>query len=215
MPVTVFLACLEDSGQGPEIALALHQHRIGGEVALDLVHRAIEHRAALVDEHDTMAHGLDLEHQVGGHDDGLAPLGLLGEHLDSHAGIDRVQVGERLIDYDQVGLVYEGGDQLGLLLHAAAQVLDLLLAIAPEIQAFEPLLQPVGSFRLGQPLERGEIFQRRRQLLIAIEAALLGHVADPAFLVLGHGTTEKPDLAAVRGGRCRASCGSWSSCPRR
>ena len=127
----------------------------------------------------------------------LPRRGLLGEHLDGHAGVDRVQVGERLVDHDQVGLVHEGGDQLRLLLHAAAQVLDLLLAVAPEVQPLEPRLQSAGSLRLGQPFERGEIFQRRRQLLIAIEAALLGHVADPAFLVLGHGAAEEPDLAAV------------------
>ena len=52
------------------------------------------------------------------------------EHVDGHPGVDRVEVGERLVDHDQVGLVDQGGDQLGLLLHAAAQVLDLLLPVS-------------------------------------------------------------------------------------
>ena len=73
------------------------------------------------------------------------------QDLERQPRVDRVEVGERLVDHDQVGLVHQRGDELRLLLHAAAEVLDLLLPVLVQI---EPL-EPVGQLDVAPPIRTG------------------------------------------------------------
>ena len=123
---------------------------------------------------------------------------LLLDHILHQPCVDRVQPRERLVDHDQVWLVDQGRNDLGLLLHAFAQVLDALVPVLGQIETLQPIGQAAARGRLVQPFERRQIDQGGFELQITIQAALLRHIADAVLLAFIHGTAEDRDLAHVR-----------------
>ncbi len=113
----------------------------------------------------------------------LAGLALFLQDLLDQAGADRVQAGERLVDDDQIRLVQEGGDDLRLLLHALAQLLNLLVAMLGQLEPFQPAAQTAASHPLVHPLEGGQVDEGGVQPGVFVQPSLFGHVADAPFLV--------------------------------
>ena len=109
----------------------------------------------------------------------------------------RVEAGERLVEDQHLGVVEDGGDELRLLLHALAELVELAVAPRREAHALQPRRQAARRFRPRHALEGGEEQQLLLQRHARVEPALLGHV---------------PDAVAGLPGR-RARRGS-RSCPR-
>ena len=71
--------------------------------------------------------------RVGDEDDGLAALAPDPQHFQVHLlARQRIQRAERLVHQDQLGIVDEGARDRGALLHAAGQLLRILVLIAGE-----------------------------------------------------------------------------------
>ena len=107
------------------------------ELAANVVESAVEHDPAVVDQHDAVAQLLDQVHLVGAQDDGHALLALFAQQVLDHLCVDGVEAAERLIHDQQFGMMKQGGDDLGLLLHALAQLLDLLVFMSFQIESLE------------------------------------------------------------------------------
>ena len=128
----------------------------------------------------------------------LPACALLLQDFERHPRVDRIEVGERLIHHDQVGVVQQRRDELRLLLHPAAEVLGLLLPVLVEVEPLQPVGQLDAGRRFGHPLQRRQVDQRGLELEVAVEAALLRHVADAVLGGLVQLLAEQPHLAAVR-----------------
>ena len=94
-------------------------------------------------------------------------------------------------------LVYQRRDELRFLLHTFAQLTYLLLALGGEVEPLEPYPEPRVRGVLREPLERCQVQQRRLELLLLVEAALLGEVADPVLLLGVHRPAEHTDVSRV------------------
>ena len=57
---------------------------------------------------------------MGGHDDRLAAAFQFSDHVFEQLGVDRVQTGERFVQYHQIRFVDDCHDELDDLSHAAA-----------------------------------------------------------------------------------------------
>lgn len=128
-----------------------NQRRIPREALTDLADRPVEQRPSLVDQQDPVAHLLHLVHLVRGHDHAHPPVCQLAEQVFDHPGVDRVQAGERLVDDHQVGLVQQGGDGLGFLLHALAQLFDLFLPVLRQVKALQVRRRQAAGFLVNLP----------------------------------------------------------------
>ncbi len=185
MPAAVLLAGLEHLGQPGEVSFALQDHRVRREVTADLINAAVEDALAVIDEHDPVAERLHLIHLVSRHDHGTSGGHLLLDDLLDQPGVDGVESREGLVDDYEVGLVQQSGDDLGLLLHALAELLHLLAPVLIEVHAFEPGDQPALRFTVAEALERGEEDQHLLERDVLVEAAVLGQITDAVLGDLG------------------------------
>jgi len=151
----------------------------------------------VIDEHDAVAEGFHLVHLVRGHDDGPACGALLLDDVLDQARVDRVEPGEGLVHDDEVGLVHESRDNLRLLLHALAEVLHLLVAVVVQVEPLQPVGQPAPRLPLVQALEGRKIDQRRLQLEVHVQAALLRQVADAVLLRLIEPAAKDLDITGI------------------
>ena len=113
-------------------------------------------------------------------------------------GIQRVEPGEGLVEDEDVGIVQERARDLHLLLHPFRELVDAAPGGLRQADPIEPLLGAGPGRPAGEPLEHAEVDQDLPHLLLAVEAALLGQVADPVAV----GALERPavqkDFSCVR-----------------
>ncbi len=178
--------------------VALQDDGVLGILGLDLVQLPVQHHPPVVDQQDPVAHLLDLVHVVRAEDDRLAPPLFFQQDLLQHLGVDRVQPLERLVQDQQRRIVDQGGQELGLLRHALAQLLHL----APGVLGQPCLLQqgggPLAGLLAWHPLQCPQVGQALQQPKALVQAALLRQVADARLAGLGHRLAHQPDGAAVR-----------------
>ena len=68
----------------------------------------------------------------------VTPCGvLLAQQVHDHLRIDRVEAAEGFVHDQQFRLVQQGGDHLGLLLHAFAEFLHFLVLVGSQVEAFQ------------------------------------------------------------------------------
>ena len=127
---------------------------------------------------------------------GLQPENLLADQL----GVDRVEAGEGLVENHQRGLVDHGGDELELLGHALGKLLHLLVPPVLGAETLEPGLQLAKGVVAFHALELGKVHRLVADLHLAVEAALLGQVADAGDILVGDGAPLEKDRAGGRDG---------------
>ena len=164
-----------------------------------LVDGAFGHHAAAGDDADAVAQPLHQIQLVGGEDDGHAGAGAVGEHRAHHVHGDGVEAGERLVKDEDVGVVDEAGGELDALLVAQGEVVELVVHTLAQAEFLEQLgAALLGGFAVDA-VQLGQKDQLLQDLLFAVQAALLGHVADAAAGVVVKRAAVQEHLAGVCG----------------
>ena len=114
----------------------------------------------------------------------------------------RVEAGERFVEDERLRLVEQRGDDLDPLLVAEAELLDPVAGAVGEAEPLEARGADDAPARPSSPDELAEVDQLVEDLLLGVEAALLGHVAEAAPVGGGdraplpeHLTTGEPEQA--------------------
>ena len=96
----------------------------------------------MVDDRDVLADVLDELELMAGEEDGGAAGRLAAEHLGERVHGDRVEPGERLVEHEQLRLVQQRRRELGALLVAVRELLDLRVGAVGETEPLEPAATP-------------------------------------------------------------------------
>src|SRR5262249_23311089 len=113
--------------------------------------------------------------------------------------VDGVEARRRLIEEHELRLVQERPDQLDLLLVSLGELLDLRVALLPELEPLEPTLGPREDFRREGLLDFGQEQEMLEDVHLLVEAAFLRQVADAiAGGVAAIGRSEDLDCAGIR-----------------
>ncbi len=162
-----------------------------------LVDRAGGHHLPLIDDPHPVAQPLDELELVAREDDGEACVRLLAEDGAHHVDGDRIEPGERLVENEDVRAEDEGRRKLDALLVAEAERLQLVVAPLAEAEALQPAPGGCHGVRVRHAVEFTQVAQLLGQAHLGVEAACLGHVADPPATVERDGRPVDPDLARV------------------
>jgi hypothetical protein len=133
---------------------------------------------AVRDDHQVVAEPLDQFELVAREEHRHPGRGPVAQHVDHHLDGERVEARERLVEHQHLGLVHQGGGDLGALLVAEGELLELL---AGAFAQAEPLEEPgraafgVGAAQAVQPAEVDDLVVHGHR---RVEAAFLGHVAE-------------------------------------
>ncbi len=101
-----------------------------------------------------------------------------------------VKAGVRLIQQQHLRIVQQGQGQVELLLSAAAQVLDAVVVVLPEVEGVQQILlsphdgavvHAVGDAKQPERLGHRELLVEDRRLRTVAEAAVQGHTAGVAL----------------------------------
>src|SRR3954468_14571446 len=142
-------------------------------------HRPRRHDASAAHDRDGVAQALDeLELVAGEHDRHAGPRAL-AQDLAQHVDADRVQAGERLVDHEQLGVVYERRAELRALLVAERERLGAPPGDLAEAEALEPAPRRRPRRRVVEAVQAREVHELVGDAHLRIQAALLGHVAEP------------------------------------
>src|SRR6201747_2230202 len=182
-----------------EVAVRHQAEGVAPHLALDRLQLAVEHRAAVGDQADVVAHPFGQLHPVSGEHDALALRPVVEQQVAEELLVERVEPGERLVEDQQVGRVQHGADELHLLLHALGQLFDLRLRPPGELHPVEPALDV--RHQLG-PLEAADLAEEDEHVHhrhLPVEAALLGQIADPPQVFGRPRVAEHLDLSGVGG----------------
>ena len=133
------------------------RHVAVGCAAADVVDRALQHDAAVVDHDHVAAEVLDEVELVAAEEQRGAALHPLDQDLLEDVDGEWVEPGERLVEHEQVGVVDEGQGQLDPLLVAGRQVLDVGVAPVGEVDPLQPAVGgPLGLVPV-QPGQSGVV----------------------------------------------------------
>ena len=93
--------------------------------------------------------------------------------------VDRVEAGERLVEYHEFWPMDHRGDERELLGHTLGELFDLLVPPAFYSEADEPLLEGLLGLRGAHSLELRQIHSLLTHLHLTIKASFLRHIANP------------------------------------
>src|SRR3954468_20914776 len=142
-------------------------------------HRPGRHDPPAAHDRDGVAQALDeLELVAGEHDRHAGPRAL-AQHLAQHVDADRVEAGERLVEHEQLGVVRERRAELRALLVAERERLRAPLGDLGEAEALEPAPRRRPRRRVVEAVQAREVHELVGDAHLRIQAALLGHVAEP------------------------------------
>ena len=114
-----------------------------------------------------------------GEDDRSSARGFSAQHFGHDVGGDRVKPGERLIEDQQVGTVHQRCRQLNPLLVAVRELLDPRAHAIGQPETLEPRACGGPPLFVWRAVQHGEVLELIADPHLRIQAALLGHVADP------------------------------------
>jgi hypothetical protein len=166
--------------------------------AFQVGHGALRDDAPVVDDRDRFTEVLDQVKLVAGEQDGDTSHGSFGQNLAHLIDTPRVQAGEGLIKDQQRGVMHERGGELHPLLVAVRQRVEPGGFTVAQAEAAQPVAGG-GARRLG-----GHVVQPAQVLDLVgdgharVQAAFLGHVAEPAAGILGQRSAVPAHLAAVQ-----------------
>jgi len=155
---------------------------------------------AAVDDHDVLAHVLHQVELVAREDDADAGRRALAKDRRHRLDAERVEAAERLVENEQLRIVDQGRPELDALLVAVRQGLELGAGAVGEPEPVEPARRR--GLRLGrrQAMLLGEVAQLVGDLHPRVQAALLGHVAEPETMDPVDRPALPSDRAAIRSG---------------
>ena len=134
------------------------------------------------------------------HDADARP-GALVDDLGHRRDPDRVEARERLVEHEQLGVVGQRDGELDPLLVAVRELLELRLRPVAEAHPLEPARRGRVRIATTQAVLLGEVGELLADPHPRVEAALLGHVAEPQARVAVDEPAVPAHLAAVRAGK--------------
>src|SRR5947207_1496562 len=146
---------------------------------LDVRERAVHQLPSARDDAQLLAQLLGLLHDVGREQDRLPATAQVEHGVLHHLSIDGIEPREGLVENQEIRVVEHGRNELHLLLHPLGQLVDPSQSPLGEAESREPFLSPltrppsIGAFHLAEKDENVE------HPHLAVQAALLGEVADP------------------------------------
>ena len=144
--------------------------------------------AAVVDDRDVLADVLDELELMAREEHRRAAGRLAAEHLGERAHGERIEPGEGLVEHEQLGLVQQRRRELGALLVAVRELLDLRAGAIGETEPLEPRGRRRACRAAAETVQGAEVGELLAERHPRVEAALLRHVAEPQPL----GQTDRP-----------------------
>ncbi|OPZ77538.1 MAG: hypothetical protein BWY79_01127 [Actinobacteria bacterium ADurb.Bin444] len=115
---------------------------------------------------------------MGRHDHGTTRIPLLLDYVFHQTGIYGIEAGERFIDHQNIRSMQHRSNDLGLLLHTLAQLLDLLAFVLQQIHSLQPSGELGAGLVRAHALECCQVHKRGIQPLVAVKAPLFGQISD-------------------------------------
>ena len=119
---------------------------------------------------------------MAGEENGRAARRLAAEDIGEHLDCDRVETGERFVEYEQLRLVQQRCRELGALLVAVGELFDRRVGALGEPEPLEPPRCRDARRGVAQPVQRPEVRELLRDRHPRVEAALLRHVPETQSL---------------------------------
>ena len=132
----------------------------------------------MIDDDDVLAQFLDEVELMTGEQHGRARGRDLGEQFGHVLDRDRVESGERFVEYEQLRVVDERGDQLHPLLVPVRQGVEAILGPVGETETRQPRVDTPTDARGGRAAELAEVDELIPHAHPRVQAALLRHVAE-------------------------------------
>ena len=185
-------------GSGRELPGVAQPHRPSAEAVLDLCDGAVRLRAAVFEHDDAVAEPFDLFHLVGHHQHRRAGLLLVLDDPHQQPPVDRVEPLGRLVQDEQVGGVHDRDPELDLLLLPAGELVDPGAGLVREVDPLQVVHRPRLGLTGSQALEAAEVDHHVQDLLLLVQAPLLGQVPQRVALLRGVGAPVDLQRAAGR-----------------
>ena len=154
------------------------QDRAGTELPLDLRDPARRQDPPAVDDRHAGADLLELGEDVAADQDRLAERPQFAEQLAQLDARPRVEPRGRLVEEEDRRIVDEGVGEAEPLLHAAAEGLDVGVALFGEVDQVEQVADHLAPPPRRQPVAAGEEVEVLPDLHVVVDAEGVGHVAD-------------------------------------
>ncbi len=141
--------------------------------------------ATVVQQRDRLAQVFD-EVELMAREQQVATLArVLRDDVGQEAHGERVEAGEGLVQHEQVGRVHHRRRQLHALRHAPRQRRDLVALALGEVELLEQGARASAALVAVEPVEARDPHEEVEHAHVAVEAALLRHVAPHATVVVG------------------------------
>ena len=108
-----------------------------------------------------------------------AGVGVLAQDAAEDVDADGVEAGERLVEHQQLRVVHERGGELHALLVAERELLHPLAGALLQPEALDPAVGRGLGVRARDAVQPGEVDELVADAHLRVQAALLGHVAEP------------------------------------
>src|SRR5689334_12909597 len=174
-----------------------HRDGVTAEAALDLAQTAVENFLRTIEQTDVVTDLFRNFHLVRREDDRLSRALQIEHDLFQDFGVDGIESGKRLVEYQQIGVVQHRREELNLLLHAFRQLHRALVLPLRQLHAREPLVDLAVDVFAAYVLQLREEAQLIGDFHASIKAAFFGQVADPVLELGVDRAAEEFDRAGV------------------
>ena len=134
---------------------------------------------------------------MAGEDDGDARVRPFPEHVGHHVHGNGIEPGEGLVEHQHLRPEDQGRGELDPLLVAEAEGLELAVAPLGQAEALQPAQRSLPCLSTRHPVQLAEVRQLLRHAHLGVQAALLGHVADPPAGLEGQGHAQPAHRSGV------------------
>ena len=157
-----------------------------------------EDNPALVDDDDVLAEVLDQVELVAREQHRRARARDLCEEVAHVFDRDRIEPGERFVEHEEVWFVHQRRDQLDPLLVSVRERIEAVAGPVREAEALEPSVDAAARVSVGRSAEPAEVHELLVYAHAGVQAALLGHVAEPRPLRAADGRTAPTNCAGIQ-----------------
>ena len=200
---------------GRPVALDPH-HQAPPAAGRQVVHRPDDDEAAVVDDRHLLAEILDQIELVAREEDAAAGLGLLDEHLPDGVDAGGVEAGQRFVEHQQLRVVRRGPPPAGPAAGCRARAPRPCSSCGRRSRdARARSAWPRAASGRLEAVQAPEVLDLLADEHAGVQAALLGHVAEPPALGLADRPRRSTARCPRRGRSGRRSPASSSSCRRR
>ena len=193
------------------VPISMSRYRCG-DLARQLSNRTIQNDLPVCDDHDVLTEVFDKVELVAGEHNRSAMVGSFDEDFDHGLDADRVEPGERFVEDQQLGIMYERGGELDSLLIAVRQFFESAVRSVARSSRSNQADGSASGGSFCHTVQSTEVGQLGGHPHSRIQAALFRHVAEAEHGLWFDCLSVPSHLAGVRRSAARTPIASWLSC---